>query len=270
MAWEKRSSTGTRYFTKSHRVNGKVKRDYIGSLSQDLVEVLARQDRLSTAEQRAQRQTRKDEVEQYKATEAALKQHWHQLCKVVDYWLRIRRYRRGRNKIWEKAMRVHATRDERRQPLLTKDEFDALLRSAEKGNFGALTKIRELFNGDRETWRPFGDLTEHVKTLFLTLIAKNNLVLRESLKIRLDELVGELDQGCKSPVKKLIVGAVSMAWLDYHYAQALVAESSNNMAHAEQLERRLSRSQKRYFESLDFLERIQQLPSSENAEQQDN
>ena len=183
MVWEKRSRTATRYFIKSVRRNGKVKREYVGTLSDPLVEILARKDRLTKAAKDAVRAERAKENELYQSVEIAILCYQQQLIMVLDHWLRLRRYRRQKHQ-WEKAMRIHKPEHEQARKVipLTKAEFDALLKRVESGNGEAVVELRNLLLSDRETWQPFGDLTEHVKELFLSLMAKSNPVVSESLK----------------------------------------------------------------------------------------
>ncbi len=273
MTWEKRRKTPARYLTKSTRVDGRVKRDYIGTMSDPLVANLARCDRLTLANKQAQREVRKEESKRYETIRSAIDQYWNQLEAVLDEWLKRRQYRRQRKMHWvkteRKTMKIHKPpQDVRKTISLTRDEFDTLLKKAELGNADAIHELRDRMSDDWDIWKPFGDLKEHVKLTFLALMAESSVVAQESMSLRIQELANDLHLPNQSPMRTLVVDAVVTSWLDYHYTLMLSTESSEIKGRAEQLERRLQRAQKRYLEAIECLERISKLENSREVAEQ--
>ena len=264
MAWESRSRTATRYLTVSTRKDGRVCREYIGSMNDPAIAILGRSDRLRLANGVGDREYQEQETDAYENANTAILSYQRQLNAVLELWWRINRIRTDRNGKWVPAMRVHwpdGTADQTQQ--MTREEFDELLKRVEIGNYEALLELRSLLNQDRETWRPFGDLTEHVKRAFLALIAKDNVILRESLEIRARELAVQLRGDDGSPIKNLLIDAVVLSWIDYHYCLSISSESSPKVTQADRLEKRVARAQQRYLDTLDALARFNGLSKAE-------
>lgn len=139
-----------------------------------------------------------------------------------------------------------------RQPL-SRDEFDELVKRAEIGNANALSELRSLMRADPETWQRIGDLTDHVMRTFLGLMVQGNVVARESLAIKLEELKKELRQGHQSTIRNLVIDQIVIAYLDLHYQQTLAAGPQGSKGESEYLERRLERARKRYHAALESL-----------------
>ena len=157
-----------------------------------------------------------------------------------------------------------------RRQQLTRDEFDELVKQAEIGDTNALAELRALMRADAATWRRFGDLTEHVKQIFLGLMVQDSIVARESLSLELELLTRELHQGNQSPLRKLVIDQILILWLDVHYQQTMAAEPREGKTDTEFLDRRLAKAQKRYFaalESLGKMDRILGLTADDTSQE---
>ncbi|MES2793559.1 MAG: hypothetical protein V4719_28355 [Planctomycetota bacterium] len=260
MTWENRKKTGARYYYRARRVGNRVVKEYVGSLADPVVQFLAREDRLSKAERRAQREANAEELRIYNAIDARITVLHDQLHWAVGLWLhgpvdrRIAKY--NRTKV-HKGFRTMVG-NQRRQPL-TREGFDELVKRAEIGDADALAEIRQLMRADPKTWRPFGDLSENVRTMYLRLMVKGNIVARESLRLSLDELHRELHQGHPSALRKLLVDQILILWLDVHYQQTLSAYPAEGKSQSEFLDKRASKSRKRYFAALEFLAKMDRI-----------
>ena len=190
MTWEKRRKTPARYLTKSTRVDGRVKRDYIGTMSDPLAPIWpdATDSRWQTSKPR-ERYEKRRKSKRYETIRSAIDQYWNQLEAVLDEWLKRRQYRRQRKMHWvkteRKTMKIHKPpQDVRKTISLTRDEFDTLLKKAELGNADAVHELRDRMSDDWDIWKPFGDLKEHVKLTFLALMAESSVVAQESMSLR--------------------------------------------------------------------------------------
>lgn len=260
MSSEGRRKAGARFHYRAKRTGGRVVKKYCGSLADPVVALLARHERLSQAERRAEREADMEERRVYGAIEAVVTALEHQLRGALRQWMRLPQnppLRQGRSRGLKQEIRGMESK-QRRQPI-TRDEFDELVKRAEIGEADALAEIRKLLRADPATWRPFGDLTEHVKRLFLGLMVRNNIVARESLNLELEALTRELQQEHSSPLRKLVIDQILILWLDVHYQQTLAAEPREGKTDIEFLDRRLNKTRKRYFTALEALGRMDRI-----------
>lgn len=249
------------YFYLAHRDGDKIKHQYVGSKANPVVAVLYREDRLRKAEAKAQRKTRDAEREWQQQIDSTIEQRRDQLTSALKIWLRVRGYIIDRDGTWRRS-RSSKTGGSRMPATMTKEDFDELVVLAEKGHPQALESLRELIASDRETWRPFGDLTEHVKRQLLDSMTRGNIVARESLNLRAAEVHQELLGDHTSPIRKLAVDQVMLCWLDLHRQTAMVAEPRDGKTETDFLERRLAKAQKRYRDALEFLNKLDRFQES--------
>ena len=133
-------------------------------------------------------------------------------------------------------------------PQALRDVWQALICRAEKGDATALEPLRRLLDEQPHIWRTHGELARDAEASWLQLAAGNNLVLRESLKRKMDELRAELTEDAASPLERLIVDQVVIAWLQASHghttcAQLLSAEPTS--AHLALVQKRQESSQRR-------------------------
>lgn len=258
MTVEKRRGAASGYFFKAKRVEGRVVKEYGGSMTDPVVRFLARHDRLNQAEQLAAKQSNDEEGEKYRGIETSFTSVQSQIQRVVRCWWRCpeRQSVSSQTKIPVLQMKDPAMIGKLRRQPLSRDEFDKLVKRAEIGNEVALSELRSLMRADPETWQRIGDLTEHVRRTFLGLMVQENVVARESLAIKLDELAKELRQGHQSAVRNLVIDQIVIAYLDLHYQQTLAAGSHDRKAESDFLERRLERARKRFDAALESLAKM--------------
>ena len=250
MTLERRSgSAGGRYLYRAKREGNRVRKEYIGACSDPVVALMARKDRLRKAETQARREAVAREQDWYAAVDALLQQYGAQMDATLAAWMDTRGYRRSRSGDWQPIIR-------RRKTAMDKGDFLALVKRAEQGTEEAAEEIRELMENDIDTWRPFGDLSHHVKQLFLDQVAAENVLVRESLKLRLDRLKADLLAKDNSPIRELLVDQVILCWLDVNYQQILAFRGGDSKTTAERLKRRLDASQKRYLAVLETIAKV--------------
>lgn len=267
MTWERRGKSSGRYYYQARRRDGRVTKQYVGALADPVVALLAREDRLTKAELLAHKEVRNTERNEYEAVNVRLSASQKQLRRMLHKWRQSRAHQGGR-RILKNTTTSRAGRDQR-QPL-TRDEFEELVKQAESGDAEALAEIRTLMQSNPATWLPFGDLTEHVKRIFLSLMVHGNVVARESLNLQLEELTQSLLQGQVSPVRKLVIDQIVLCWLDVHYQQAMSAEPRGGKTDIEFQDRRLAKARKRYYEALGFLAKMDRLEGLSPAKPVEN
>ena len=246
-----------KYHYRVRREAGQVKRDYVGPLGDPVVSILFRTDRLSKAEKTAQRKQHEAETKWYADIKAMLTQHAKQLTQARDLWLIVQGYRVRQNKSWKRT-RSRKLKGKTVPSTMTREDFDVLVKLAENGDAKALESLRELMRSDRETFRPFGDLSGHVRQQLLSAITRGNLVAREALNIKLEEMRSELQMDGASGIHRLAIEQVLICWLDVHYQAICFNEPNDRKTRTDAHERRLTKAQKRLRESLGFLEKLSQ------------
>ena len=247
MTIEKRSrGTGQRYHYRAKRDGDQVKKEYVGTCSDPIVAIMARADRLRKAENRARREAVAREQEWYGTTNDLLQQYCLQLEAMLVAWMNTRGYRRSRSGKWQPIKRRQHTEME-------KSDFLALVKRAEQGNEEAAAQIRDLMEHDIDTWRPFGDLSHHVKELFLDQMTGDNVVARESIRLHVDRFKQEFSAESSSPIRALLVDQVILCWLDFHYQGIMALRGGNSKTTVDRLERRKEAALKHYQSALQDL-----------------
>ena len=129
------------------------------------------------------------------------------------------------------------------------DHLDWLLQRARQGDEIVLPEIRDWL--DRSAvWRKFGDLGQQARDAWLRLIAGNDLVLRESILRKLDELQRELAPSQPTTTERLLIDRIIANWLQLHYAEVAGTQALNKPRLSEFWARRQSRAERAYSASL--------------------
>ena len=143
----------------------------------------------------------------------------------------------------------------------TTQDVRLLLARAEQGDAGVLAELRAFLDARPEVWRQVGDLARHAEMALLDLAAANNLLLKESITRKLDEL--KRDLAPSSPLERLLVERIAVSWLQLHHSDidAAAALAVNNgvgprSAHAQ---RRLGQAHHRYLQAIRQLAVVRKL-----------
>jgi hypothetical protein len=137
-----------------------------------------------------------------------------------------------------------------------------LVRRGQNGDASALPLLRHLLDADPELWRRHGDLARHAEDAWLTLIAGEDLLLRESISRKLMELKADLLSWGASSVERLLVERVTATWLQASYADATYAQiraSEASAAVRKELMQRQESAQRRYLAALQQLVLVRKL-----------
>jgi hypothetical protein len=247
------------FFYRYEREGFVVKKIYVGSMSNPVVALLARCDRLRKAIKTGRFEKRINERAEYEDTERWLIQYYDQFWDCLSGWMRRRglHFQRGQ---WQLRWTSRKSRRRRNQkPMMGKFEFDQLVDRASQGDADALNELRQTLQSDRLTWRPFGDLSEHVKRRFLNLLTAGDLVGRESLQINLSELEESLRRDQASPIRELAIDQVLICWLDVRYQELMAADPREGIKYMQYLDRRLERARRRYDKALQSLAQLDEI-----------
>jgi hypothetical protein len=95
---------------------------------------------------------------------------------------------------------------------------------AEQGDEAALPELRVALDANPWCWNRYGDLGRQAQAAWLELIGGKNLMLKESVGRRAEELRAELAGPEPSPLERLLVERVVSCWLQTSYADAAYAQ----------------------------------------------
>jgi len=246
-----RSNNPPEYFTRSRRVGKKVRKDYIGPMSDPVVALLAREHRLRQAHKKAQRNRRYEERHEYDHIDRMIDQYGQQL----DTILTSDAGDRNRDQ-------SNATLPEENKAVMDYDSFTTLARGAELGSEHTAKELRHAMAGDAEQWIPLGDLTEHIKHIFLDLLTGTDPVAREALRLKTIELADKLNGKQPSIERKLATDQVVHCWLDLHYQQIMLATQNEGKSNSDFLERRVNKAHKRYLAALETSNHLTDTPAA--------
>jgi hypothetical protein len=138
------------------------------------------------------------------------------------------------------------------------DELRRVVEKAQKGDTTVLPELRRLLDHNPGLWRQVGDLARHAETALIELAAGDNLMLRESLTRKLEELKAELAPD--SPLERLLAERVAANWLAVNYADTIFGQTrEDRAARAEQLRRRQDSSNRRFLEALKCFATVRRL-----------
>jgi hypothetical protein len=103
-----------------------------------------------------------------------------------------------------------------------------LLKRAEAGDLSVLRALRQVLADKPELWRGYGDLAAQAEGSLIRLVAAKNLLLTESLFLKLAALKEELGGESPSPLERLLIERVTACWLQVNYLDTLVAQAQGS------------------------------------------
>ena len=111
-------------------------------------------------------------------------------------------------------------------PRQEEDELARLVGRAERGDLTVLPALREALAANPDLWQTYGDLALQAEGALVRVAAGSNLLLAESLLLKLRALKAELGGESPSPLERLLVERVSASWLQTAYFDGLVAQAA--------------------------------------------
>jgi hypothetical protein len=140
------------------------------------------------------------------------------------------------------------------------ERLQALVKRAEQGDESALPELRVALDSNPWIWERYGDLAQQSQAAWLQLIAGPNLLLRESVERKAEQLRAELAGPGPSPLERLLVERVIACWLQTQYADAAYAQQQNPSPgqHTAALKRQAG-SHQRYLHAIKTLATVRKL-----------
>ena len=142
----------------------------------------------------------------------------------------------------------------------TLERLQSLVKRAEQGDESALPTLRAALDANPWIWERYGDLAQQSQAAWLQLIAGPNLLLREAVERKAEQLRAELAGPEPSLLERLLVERVIACWLQSQYADAAYAQQQNPSPgqHTAALKRQAG-SHQRYLHAIKTLATVRKL-----------
>lgn len=262
MSWEKRRDSKSKYMYRSIRKDGKVTKQYIGSERDSVARLVDQQLRLDRAEKIAWNQELQSEqncFQQCQTTLNTLRRHVRHVLQVC-MWAEGVAFKEGH---WERMSQDHQLMSEEvttdTSELPTKETFQRLVRQAQKGDRDAAEQLQRIVRNREEIWGPYADLNRHVEVTLIAMISGEDLVLRESLRSKLDNLKNSIRGRSDNPIDGLLVDQIMIAWLELLYTQMATLQAQDHQRDSVFWEARYGRAHSRYLAAVRELVDIREI-----------
>jgi len=261
MTWERRSGTIGRYYFHSVKVDGKVIKKYIGRTGDPIAEVIAKGDSLNRAEATAAVAEVRSEQAQYRDLERLLIAIFAGVREVHDVTLVACGYRRRKGRLQAVKYRdSKSDRSDQSDEPLTREVFEHLSRRANRGDRDAADRLRQILRDHPEITRELGNVSKHVEQSLIGLIAGDNFVLNESVRLQAQELRSSLlDEATDATLEKLLIDQVVISWLDAEYTRLAAVQSQQFKQDAKFWEQRCERASDRYLTAVKELATLREI-----------
>lgn len=133
-------------------------------------------------------------------------------------------------------------------------QLKALTEQANEGAPGSLDALRDFLRKHPEVEQHVGDLARHAETAWVHLLADGNTLIHEAVQRRLTALKAELAGEHPTPLERMLVEHVGIAFLANQHATIAEASSSGGTIQQAALRlRRAESAQKRYLAAVKTL-----------------
>jgi len=140
--------------------------------------------------------------------------------------------------------------DVREEPL-TQELFEFLARRANRGDPQAAHRLQRVIQENPHVWRSIGDLSKHAERCLIGLIADGNDVLRESVRLRAEELrISLLAEAIDATLERMLVDHIVICWLDVEYTRMATIQPQQFKQDSRFWARKHDRANKRYLAAL--------------------
>ncbi len=147
-----------------------------------------------------------------------------------------------------------------REPVPSIEDLQALVRQAKAGDTESLPAIKHVLDHAPSLWQDAYSLSKRVENAWISAIAKQDLLKRESLKRQVRALRLTLAENSSSDLEGLLIDVVCSCFLAFKEAELTTAQQISRSGHTTTFqENHLSQTQKRYLGALRELGRMRQL-----------
>jgi hypothetical protein len=130
-------------------------------------------------------------------------------------------------------------------------EIRGLLDRANQGDSESLPQLRAVLDAHPEIWQAATDLAGHAEDAQIALAAGENMLLRDALERKLDELKVELGRESAPPLERLLIDRIVMCWLQSWYADGVIAQARDmDLRQAAFIQDRANRAHRRFLAAI--------------------
>lgn len=251
-----------KYFYRSYRQDGMVRRDYLGTVADPVTRLLVRADEVTLATCNATANDVEAELAIYAQIEPCIRLISTECSRLVrQLRYRFRRLNRNVERNSEKEKEAMQTMIDRKLDRvgIDRDSFDELVDRATAGSVESLDDLKRVLRGNPGIYQVLGDLGRHVQVSMIDIAAADSVALRESLGLEMDDLRQELKQGGASALEKLLIEQVVATMLDVSIQQIGFAQPHKKESHKRRWERQLERAQKRHQAAVESLAKVRKV-----------
>ena len=252
MAWEKRAEAKSTYYYRSIRTDGRVTKQYIGRSSDPVVQLLAKGDALAKASANAATAVLRAEQTMFAELESSLVLLARE-CREI-YKLYLAAYKQPRQEaqpMKRVRLRPLPAVDNSIPESPTREYLQHLAQQAKRGSEPAKERLRAALSANTEIARSVGDLSKHVEQALVDLIAEKDLLLKESLKVQIEELRGSLRTGSPAgPLEGLLIDHIVTTWVELQFTRMASLQRQQHIKDAQFWDRRHERANARYIAAI--------------------
>ncbi|MCB9924408.1 MAG: hypothetical protein H6822_19675 [Planctomycetaceae bacterium] len=140
------------------------------------------------------------------------------------------------------------------------EDLQQLVERARKGDRSVLPQLREYLDENSQVWQTVGDMAKHAEGTWIKLIAKDDLLVHESIRRELDRRRQELAGEDPTPLEKQLVDRIVVCWLALTHAEMMAASTAEHtLQQREHYLKRLDAAERRHQTAISQLSKVREL-----------
>ena len=153
--------------------------------------------------------------------------------------------------------------------------IQTLVQRAQAGDHGSVIALRTYLDANPSVWQSAGDLAAQTEKILIGIVSGSDLLRTECLTRKLEALKADLAGPNPTPVEKLVIARIAIAWLQVHSADleatAMLIRDNGATTLSVYAQKRLDSANRRYLQclrSLEILRRINRPKQAPRARRQ--
>jgi hypothetical protein len=153
--------------------------------------------------------------------------------------------------------------------------IQTLVQRAQAGDHSSVTALRTYLDANPSVWQSAGDLAAQTEKVLIGIVSSSDLLRAECLIRKLEALKADLAGPNPTPVEKLVIARIAIAWLQVHSADleatAMLIRDNGATTLSVYAQKRLDSANRRYLQclrSLEILRRINRPRQTPRARRQ--
>jgi hypothetical protein len=140
----------------------------------------------------------------------------------------------------------------------SRELFQHLVKQADRGNRDAADQLRQIIRSHRDIWDTVGDLAKYIEQSLIGMISGDNLVLGESLRVKVDDLRDSLRGEVEDDVDRLLVDHIVVTWLETQHTRMAAIQPQQHIRDARFWDDRYERANTRFLAAIRELIRVRE------------